>query len=313
MNPFPRLFPERTRRPRHCTALLAAVAVAAGALAACGSSGSAGSGQRGAPSSIRVVATVERGDITQSVSGSVTFKVSGREMVAVATIAQADASSVAKGQTASVMAFPKGMNGTPYPRPNASSSGYPQAGQSGMPQPQGSMVPGPQASQGGMPFGGQSGQPGFGGRGASGTVTAVKTAADGTATATISLSKTPDGVKNGSGGAAFIETQVLASNVLVIPTAAIEGSGGSATVQVLSGGKTTTRSIVVGQQANGQSEVTSGLSEGETIVYMRSFSFPRGVTPGPGGSGMPQPGAGGMPPGGQPAAPPNGTSSGGFQ
>ena len=51
------------------------------------------------------------------------------------------------------------------------------------------------------------------------------------------------------GRLATIQTKVLASNVIVIPTAAIKGSGSSATVQVLAGGKTSTGLVVVGQQA----------------------------------------------------------------
>ena len=60
--------------------------------------------------------------------------------------------------------------------------------------------------------------------------------------------------------------------MLIIPTAAIKGSGSSATVQLLAGSKTTTQSVVVGQQAGGESEITSGLSAGQNVIYMRTFT-----------------------------------------
>ena len=64
---------------------------------------------------------------------------------------------------------------------------------------------------------------------------------------------------------------MLAEDVILIPTAAIEGSGSSASVQVLANGKTETRTISTGRQSGAQTEVVSGLSEGENVVYMQSF------------------------------------------
>ena len=99
---------------------------------------------------------------------------------------------------------------------------------------------------------------------------------------------------------------MLASNVIIIPTAAIKGSGSPATVQVLSGGKTSARAVVVGQQAGTESEIVSGLSVGENIVWTRSFQrggFFRGGSPFP---GQGQQGFGGGQSGGS-------ASGGGFQ
>ncbi len=137
-----------------------------------------------------------------------------------------------------------------------------------MPVPQGSGMPQPGPS--GMPQGGFPGGD-LGDRGTPGTVTAVKTNADGTASATIRLDETPADAAADSIGFAAIETKVLAANVIVIPTAAITGSGSSATVQVLANGTTQDRTVQVGQQSGSQSEIVSGLSEGESIVWYRSF------------------------------------------
>ena len=125
-------------------------------------------------------------------------------------------------------------------------------------------MPFPQGDQGG--FGG-----GFGGRGTPGTVTAVKTNSDGSAAVTISVKKLPADATAKSAGFATIATKILAADVIVIPTAAIKGSGESATVQVVAGGKTSTRPVVVGRQAGAQSEIVSGLSLGENVLWTRSF------------------------------------------
>ena len=135
-----------------------------------------------------------------------------------------------------------------------------------MPQPQGSGAPFPQGGQGG-----QGGFPGGQRGGTAGTVTAVTTNSDGSAAATISVDKLPSGVKNGSSGFARIEVKVLASNVVLIPTAAVKGSGSSATVQVSANGTTETRTVTAGQQSGGMTEIVSGLDEGENVVYSQAF------------------------------------------
>ena len=260
-------------------ALVAAAAVAAVA-AGCGSSGSTPATSRGGATSIQVLTTVQRGDLVESAMGSVKLVASKGKTVVVAQVPQQSASSVAKGQKATVMFF--------QPRAN---------GQSGAPFPQG--------GQGGFGQGG-FGQRGFGGRGTPGTVTAVTPNADGSAAVTIAVKKLPANVTAKSVGFASIQTKVLASNVIIIPTAAIKGSGSPATVQVLSGGKTSARAVVVGQQAGTESEIVSGLSVGENIVWTRSFQrggFFRGGSPFP---GQGQQGFGGGQSGGS-------ASGGGFQ
>jgi macrolide-specific efflux system membrane fusion protein len=267
----------------------------------CGSSSgtSSAAGQGGGTTSIQVLATVKRGDIVQSVFGAARLATSKGKTVALVQVDRQNAASVAVGQKATVLVFRGGQG---FPRPGQ--SGFPQPGQSGFPQPGQSGLPGGQNGSGALGSGGFDGN-GARGRGAAGTVTKVTTNADGSATVMIALDKRPANASATSAGFASIETKVLASNVLVIPTAAIKGSGTSATVQVLSGGKTSTVSVVVGQQSGGQSEIKSGLSEGQNVVFTRSFrrgGFPgSGSGPVPGQSGMP------FPPGGQSG----GQSSGG--
>jgi macrolide-specific efflux system membrane fusion protein len=272
-------------------ALLAVLALTA-LFAASGCSSSPDTPAAGAtPTAIQVMATATRGDLTQSAMGVAKVTRVAGKLAAVAAIDAQNASAVAAGQSATVFfmrggSLPQsGQSGMPQPQ----GSGMPQPGQSGMPAPGGSGMPVPQGGASGAPFpqGGQGGFPGgAGGRGgAAGTVTAVKTNPDGTVSATISLDKLPAGAKAGSTGFARIELKILASDVILVPTAAIQGSGDSATVQVVANGKTETRTITVGQQSGGMTEVASGLDEGENVVYSQSF---RGF-PGGGQSGMPVP------------------------
>ena len=97
---------------------------------------------------------------------------------------------------------------------------------------------------------------------------------------------------------ASINAGVLARNVLIVPTAAIKGSGSNTTVQVIVGGKTTTRKVVVGKQTQTESEIVSGLSAGDNVVYERTM---RGGFAGAGGAqqqGRAAPAQGGSQPNG---------------
>ncbi len=277
MKPFDRRLPgprSPGRRNGVLIVLVLAAAAGAAALAAgCGSSGGtpAAAAQGGGATSIQVLTPVRRGDLAQSAMGSVKLVVTNGKKTVIATVPKQSAASVAAGQTATLVFFtPRagGQSGAPFP----------QNGQSGAPFPQG--------GQDGTPFGqGGFGQGRFGRRGTPGTVTAVTANADGSAAVTIAVKKLPASATAKSVGFATIQTKVLASNVIIIPTAAIKGSGSSATVQVLSGGKTSTVSVVVGQQAGAESEIVSGLSVGENIVWTRSFrrgGFFRGGSPFPG-------------------------------
>jgi len=301
--------PSLTGRPRRNVrpagmALLSVLVLAAlaAALAGCGSKSSNTPAAGATPTAIQVMATATRGNLTQSTMGTAKVTKSGGRLLVVATIDAQSASSVAEGQTAIVFflrggSFPQaGQSGMPQPQ----GSGMPQSAPSGMPQPQGSGMPQPPGSGAPFPQGGQGGFPGGQGGGAAGTVTAVTTNSDGSAAATISVDKLPSGAKNGSSGFARIEVKVLASNVVLIPTAAVKGSGSSATVQVSANGTTETRTVTAGQQSGGMTEIVSGLNEGENVVYSQAFrGFPgRGQSGAPfpqgGQSGMPFPQQGGQ-------------------
>ncbi|HEY5387462.1 MAG TPA: hypothetical protein VIL79_06115 [Thermoleophilia bacterium] len=297
--------PSLTGRPRRNVspsglALLSVLVLAAlaAALSGCGSKSSNTPAAGATPTAIQVMATARRGNLTQSAMGTAKVTKSGGKLLVVATIAAQSASSVAEGQKATVFflrggSFPQaGQSGVPQPQ----GSGVPQGAPSGMPQPQGSGMPQPQGSGAPFPQGGQGGQGGFpGGQGGgtAGTVTAVTTNSDGSVAATISVDKLPSGEKVGSTAFARIEVKVLASNVVLIPTAAVKGSGSSATVQVSVNGTTQTRTVTAGQQSGGMTEIVSGLNEGDHVVYSQAF---RGF-PGRGQSGAP------FPQGGQSGAP----------
>jgi len=258
-------------------ALLTLMAVAA---AGCGGSGNSPAAGGPPSTSIQVLATARRGDIVQSVMGVTRIVVSNGKKTVVATVPKQFAATVAAGQTATVFfvrlpaSGQKGQSGAPFPQSSQSGAPVPPNGQSGAPFPQGgqSGAPFPQGGQGG--FGGDFGAGGLRG-GTAGTVTAVQPNADGSAAVTIAVKKLPSTVTIKSVGFAAVGMMTALA----------------ATVQVLSGGKTSARSIVVGQQAGGESEVVSGLTAGENMVYTRSFRrggfFPNGGAPGPGQSGAP--------------------------
>jgi hypothetical protein len=299
VNPSPTVRPRRNVRPVGVALLsLLVLAALAAVLTGCGSKSSNSPAAGATPTAIQVMATATRGNLTQSTMGTAKVTQSGGSLLVVATIDAQNASSVAEGQAATVF-FLRG--GGTFPQPGQ--SGMPQGAPSGMPQPQGSGMPQPQGSGAPFPQGGEDGQGGFpGGQGGfpggqrggtAGTVTAVTTNSDGSAAATISVDKLPSGAKNGSSGFARIEVKVLASNVVLIPTAAVKGSGSSATVQVSANGTTETRTVTAGQQSDGMTEIVSGLNEGENVVYSQAFrGFPGG---GQSGAPFPQGGPSGMP------------------
>ena len=128
------------------------------------------------------------------------------------------------------------------------------------------------------------------------TVTAVQAGQNGSATATIIIAKLPSGVTSKYAGFAQVTVKTLAQNVLIVPRAAIKGSGSNATVQLLQNGSTMTQGVTVGQETQTEAEITAGLSAGQNIIYTRTFSgFPGGRS----GGGFPGSGQGGMPSGDQ--------------
>jgi hypothetical protein len=265
-------------------------------VAGCGSSSSSkASASKTTGRTVQVLATVRRGDLVESVTGMVQLKGKTKTKVLAQVIGQ-NASQVAVGQSARLVFF-KGASGV----------GQGQSGQGfSPPAGQGSQS---QNGQGFVPPSGQGGQSGglgaLGGKTVRGTVTSVSAGSNGSVTATIAITKLPAGVTAKYRGIVQIQVKVLASNVLIIPTAAIKGSGSNATVQLLAGGKTSTQSVVVGQQTQADSEITSGLAAGQNVVYTRTFSGPF-----PGASNGPS-GGQGFPTGAPPSGFPSGGSAGG--
>jgi hypothetical protein len=286
-------------------ACLVLVAVTVALVAACGGSSKAATTIT-TGRTVQVLATVHRGDLVEGVIGRMQLtSTKGKATGAVQVMGQ-NASQVAAGQSVTVAFIqrPSGAgqggfgqsNGTgPSGAPNTGQSGAPNTGQSGAP---GNGQSGGQGffgqGTGGQGFfgqGGQGGQNAFRGKTAQGTVTSVSAGSNGSVSATVALAKLPSGVTAKYMGIAQIQVKVLASDVLIIPTAAIKGSGSSATVQLLVSGKTSTQSVVVGQQAGGESEIASGLSAGQNVVYTRTFTgrFPGSRTNGQsGGQGFTQ-------------------------
>jgi macrolide-specific efflux system membrane fusion protein len=124
---------------------------------------------------------------------------------------------------------------------------------------------------------------------APGVIESITKNSDGSATLTVRVTKLPAGVSSASFAIARLSTQVLARNVLLLPLAAISGSGSNTTVQVLVGGKTERRKVVVGKKTQTQVEIVSGLNEGDNVIYTRTFRNSWGSNrPWPGRSGYPQ-------------------------
>ncbi len=67
-------------------------------------------------------------------------------------------------------------------------------------------------------------------------------------------------------------TVTQADNVLIIPTRALTRSGQTYTVQVINGDNTETRTVTIGESDDSNTEITSGLTEGENITYTVSSS-----------------------------------------
>lgn len=302
-----RLRPLTASRSARLGAALALAATAMVVLAACGSSAKTTSSS-GSRRSAEVLYTVKNGNLVETASGQATLTSTKKNKVAATVqIMGAEAAQVAAGQSVTVtfVKLPAGLgsgaNGRPSgaPSPGGGPSGTGSQGNGGS---QG--FPGGSSGQG---ISGPGGQGGFGGKTATATVTGVEAGNNGAVKATISIAKLPTGVTTKYTGIAQIGVKVLASNVLIVPRAAIKGSGSSATVQLLQNGKTATQSVTVGQQTQTEAEITSGLSAGQSIIYSRTFSgFPGGRNGNPGqGGGFPG-GQGGGFPGGQGGAAPSG-------
>jgi hypothetical protein len=289
--------------------LVLAVAVPV-VLAACGSSTNktTSSSSTNSSRSVQVLYTVKAGNLSDTASGMATLTSTkkGKVTATVAVMGQ-QASQVAAGQSATVV-FVKlgnrsGGQGAPPGVPSGVAS--PAAGSGAAPgggQGSGGASQGFFGGSGGQGLSGSGALSRFGGKTATATVTAVQAGGNNSVMATIAIAKLPSGVTSKYTGIAQITVKVLAQNVLIVPTAAIKGSGSSATVQLLQNGKTVTQSVTIGLETQSEAEISSGLSAGDEILYTRTFTGFSGTRSGfPGGQG------GGFP-GGQGGAPPSGQS-----
>lgn len=122
---------------------------------------------------------------------------------------------------------------------------------------------------------------------------------------TISVTGTPTGLYPGSSASVAITTK-QATNVLTVPTQALHSSDGSTFVYVLTGKKRTRTTVTLGTAYGAQTEVKSGLKEGDTVEVISFRAGGGGNAPSGGlfdnkGSGGNGPSFSGTFPGGGPA------------
>ena len=128
---------------------------------------------------------------------------------------------------------------------------------------------------------------------------------------TVSPQGLPTFAKSGMTGTLDIVLK-QASNVLMVPTTAVSGSASTSFVRVMQDGKPVFRQVETGMATSSYTEITSGLTAGETVVTGQytdgANSTGSNSTQGSGG-GLLQ-GGGGLPSGG--GFPAGGLPSGGF-
>ena len=108
---------------------------------------------------------------------------------------------------------------------------------------------------------------------------------------TIALTRPTAAVKDGMTADVSVVVQ-SASNVLELPSAAITTTGTNSTVQVLSKGVTTTTRVTLGVVGGTYTQITSGLSLGETVVEPQA-SVSAATSTGSSSGGFPGGGGGG--------------------
>ena len=83
--------------------------------------------------------------------------------------------------------------------------------------------------------------------------------------ATIQLDSSNDSILPNMSATASIITSIK-DNVLLVPTGAVQTTGGQSTVRVLKNGQMTVVPVTVGDSSDTQTEIASGLSEGDIVV-----------------------------------------------
>ncbi|GHF86926.1 hypothetical protein GCM10017566_71000 [Amycolatopsis bartoniae] len=120
-----------------------------------------------------------------------------------------------------------------------------------------------------------------------GTVSTVAVMASGSTSVpsypvTITVTGSPTGLIAGASATVSIVVKQL-TDVLTIPATAVHYNGSQATVDVMTDGKQTSRTVQLGQTSNGMIQVLSGLSEGEQVMVTGGGTQRTGGTGGTGG------------------------------
>jgi multidrug efflux pump subunit AcrA (membrane-fusion protein) len=103
-----------------------------------------------------------------------------------------------------------------------------------------------------------------------GTVTSVAMLASSSSTVpsypvTISVTGTPSGLYPGASATVAITVKQV-TDAVVVPTAAIHYENGNAVVYQMSDGKQVSKQVTVGMTSGGQTQIASGLSDGDQVV-----------------------------------------------
>ena len=97
---------------------------------------------------------------------------------------------------------------------------------------------------------------------------------------TFALDRSTAGVKPGMSASVDVVTAER-DNAVNLPSSAVSGTGGAASVTVLRNGQQTRVSVVAGLQGDSTTEILSGLTAG-TVVVLPTATFARGSTTGTG-------------------------------
>jgi membrane fusion protein, macrolide-specific efflux system len=135
---------------------------------------------------------------------------------------------------------------------------------------------------------------------------------------TIAVTGSPPGLHLGASAQAEITTEQITDAVLV-PSAAVHGTGRDAAVTVLDQGEPVSRPVTVGVTSGGRTQITQGLTSGEQVVLPAGASRTGAGAGGLGGLGGRTGGAergggaptGGTPTGGAPASQESGANRAG--
>ena len=132
-----------------------------------------------------------------------------------------------------------------------------------------------------------------------GTVTSVAMLASSSSTVpsypvTIGVTGTPTGLHPGAGATVAITVKQV-SDAVVVPTAAIHYENGNAVVYQMSDGKQVSKPVTTGMTSGGQTQIVSGLADGDQVVIpSRGTGTTRGGTGGTGTTGTTRGGTGGF-------------------